>query len=73
MEIEGSKRRMWKQGCEEQRMCEGKGRGRGGAGKATDDVHLCKIIPSCAMCMRTSVVHVCTYTTTKWRRNHALH
>ena len=30
----------------------GKGRVRGGAGKARDDVHLCKIISSCAMCMR---------------------
>ena len=52
MEIEGSKRRMSKQGCEEQRMCEGEG-GRGGAGKARDDVHPCKIIPYCAMSMCT--------------------
>ena len=35
MEMEGSKRRMYKQGCEEQRMCV---RGRG---MARDDVPLC--------------------------------
>ena len=40
MEIEGSKRRMYKQGCEEQRMCEGKG-GRGGAGKAIGMMCIC--------------------------------